>query len=149
MKALSGLAVVLALTAVPGTAPTPTGSEQELLKVEHAWSQAVVNRDGAALQRFYAEEYVFTDADGIVTNKSQEMKNITSGSFRLSSYKFDDVRVRVYGEVAVVVGQNTIKGGWEDITRDVSGPYRFTDVFVSREGRWQCVASQASRIAEK
>jgi ketosteroid isomerase-like protein len=55
----------------------------------------------------------------------------------------------VYGEVAVVTGKNTIKGTWEDIERDISGPYRFTDVFVRRDGRWQCVASQASRIAGK
>ena len=64
--------------AVSRTAPTTTSPEQELLNVEHAWSQAVVNRDGPALQRFYADEYLFTDADGIVTNKLQEMKNITS-----------------------------------------------------------------------
>ena len=61
-------------------------------------------------------------------------------------FKFDDMKVHVYGNVAVVTGRNTIKGVWEDIEHDISGPYRFTDVFVKRDGRWQCVASQSSRI---
>jgi ketosteroid isomerase-like protein len=147
MKTLSSLVVILAFTALPATAQTT--SERELLKVENDWSQASMKRDGAALQHFYADEYVFTDADGIVTNKVKELKNLTSGAFRLKSYKFDDVKVRVYGETAVVTGRNTITGIWEDIERDISGPYRFTDVFVRRDGRWQCVASQSSRITEK
>jgi ketosteroid isomerase-like protein len=59
------------------------------------------------------------------------------------------MKVRVYGDVAVVTGRNTIKGVWEDIKRDISGPYRFTDVFVRRNGSWQCVTSQSSRVTEK
>ena len=149
MKALSGLALVLALTAWSSAAQTPTSAEQELLKLENDWSHASMKRDSAGLQRFYADEYVFTDADGVMTDKSRELKNLTSGTFRLTSYKFDDTTVHVYGDVAVVTGRNTIKGAWEDLKRDVSGPYRFTDVFVRRGGRWQCVASQSSRITEK
>jgi ketosteroid isomerase-like protein len=147
MKIIPGLIVIAALTAMPATAQTT--SEQELLKVENDWSQASTKRDGAALQHFYADEYVFTDADGVVTNKAKELKNLTSGAFRLKSYKFDDVKVRVYGDTAVVTGRNTITGVWEDINRDISGPYRFTDIFVKRDGRWQCVASQSSRVTEK
>jgi ketosteroid isomerase-like protein len=149
MKTLLGLALVLALAALPNAAPAPRGSEQELLNLENQWSHAVMSRDAATLARFYADEYMFTDPDGIVSDKAKETKNITSGTFRLTSYKFDDMKARVYGEVAVVTGRNTIKGVWNDIHRDISGPYRFTDVFVRRDGRWQCVASQSSRISEE
>jgi len=147
MRLFFKLVGILALMALPATAQTT--SEQELLKLENDWSQASMKRDGADLQRFYADEYVFTDADGVVTNKVKELKNLTSGAFRLKSYKFDDVKVRRYGDTAIVTGQNTITGVWEDIKRDISGPYRFTDIFVKRDGRWQCAASQSSRITEK
>jgi ketosteroid isomerase-like protein len=144
-----GLAIVFAVVGLPVGAQTPTTPERELLKLEDEWSQASIKRDGAALPRFYADEYLFTDEDGVVTDKAKEMKNLTTGVFRLESYKFDDMKVRVYGDVAIVTGRNTIKGMWDDIKRDVSGPYRFTDVFVRRDGRWQCVASQSSRIVQK
>ena len=146
MKALTLVAAAMVLAVPSLRAQSPRGVEQELIAVENSWSQAAVNRDGNALQRFYADEYVFTAADGAVSTRTQEIANITGGMFKLSAFKFEGLKVRVYGDVAVVTGQNTIKGVWEDINRDISGPYRFTDVFVRRGGRWQCVASQASRI---
>jgi len=149
MKRLSVFALMMALAVPRSWAQAPSGAEQELIALENDWSQASVKRDGTALQRFYADEYLFTDQDGVVSNKTKEISNITGGMFQLISYKFEDMRVHVYGDVAVVTGRNTIKGTWEDIKRDISGPYRFTDVFVKRNGRWQCVASQASRITGK
>ena len=150
MKRLLVIALLLVWAAPRSGAQAPkSGPEQELIALENNWSQASVKRDGAVLPRFYADEYIFTNEDGVVTNKAKEIANITGGTFKLNAYKFENMAVRVYGNVAVVTGQNTIKGTWEDIERDISGPYRFTDVFVKREGRWQCVASQASRIAEK
>jgi ketosteroid isomerase-like protein len=138
----------LSVVAAPiGSAETVGGPEQELVKLENDWSQAVVKRDAAALQRFYADEYVFTDADGVVSTRAKEMANLTTGAFHLMSFKFDEMKVRVYGEVGVVTGRNTVKGTWDDNKRSISGPYRFTDVFVKRSGQWRCVASQSSRIA--
>jgi ketosteroid isomerase-like protein len=149
MRVLTGLAILMMLVVPRSWAQAPNPSEQELITLENDWSQAAVKRDGTALQRFYADEYIFTDEDGVISNKAKEMANITSGEFRLTSFKFEDLKVHLYSDVAVVTGQNTIKGMWAAINSDVSGPYRFTDVFVKRGGRWQCVASQSSRIAQK
>jgi len=146
MKFIYGVAFIALATLGLAAQTTP---EQELLKLENDWSQASMKRDATALARFYADEYIFTDADGVVTNKAKELKNLTSGAFRLTAYKFDDMKVRIYGDTAVVTGRNTIKGVWEDINRDISGPYRFTDIFVKHDGRWQCVASQSSRVTEE
>ena len=132
---------------LPAAAQTPARSVQrELLKLEDDWSQASINRDASALQRFYADEYVFIDEDGVVTDRAKELKNLTTGDFRLDAFKFDDMKVRLYGNVAVVTGRNTIQGVWVGTNRDVSGPYRFTDIFVKRDGRWVCVSSQSSRV---
>jgi len=148
MKTFTAFVLMTFALALPrGWAQTPsTSSEQTLIALETSWSQAAITRDGAALDRFYADEYIFTNEDGVATNKAREIANITSGTFRLTAFKFNDLKVHVYGDAAVVTGENDIKGTWEDINRDISGPYRFTDVFVKRNGRWQCVASQSSRI---
>jgi ketosteroid isomerase-like protein len=104
----------------------PTSPEQTVIALETSWSQAAIARDRAVLDRFYADEYVFTNEDGVTTNKAKEIANITSGTFRLTAFKFNDLKVHVYGDVAVV-----------------------TDVFVKRNSRWQCVASQSSRITPR
>jgi ketosteroid isomerase-like protein len=149
MKRWPVIGLLVFATAVLPRAQGSKSVEQTLVALENDWSDASMKRDGAALQRFYADEYIFTDSDGSVSGKAKEIADITGGVFRLTSYKFEQLAVHVYGDVAVVTGQNTIKGVWEDIRRDVSGPYRFTDVFVRRSGRWECVASQASRITEQ
>ena len=144
-KAFATCVIAIALAA-PGWAQTAPTPEQALITVEHDWSRAAVSRNKPELEQFYGDEYIFTNEDGVASNKAKEIDDIVSGVFRLRSFRFSDLNVRVYGEVAVVTGQNTISGTWEDINKDISGPYRFTDVFVRRNGRWQCVASQSSRI---
>jgi ketosteroid isomerase-like protein len=148
MKCLYVVALISVLAGQSGA--QTVSAEQEVLKVENDWNQALVKRDTASLPRFYADEYLYTDADGLVWDRTQDLANLTSGSAaRLSTYKLDDTKVRIVGDVAIVTGRNTITGVFERVSSNVSGSYRFTDVFVKRAGRWQCVASQASRIAEK
>jgi ketosteroid isomerase-like protein len=148
MKYISAVLLIGLLAAVPqGWAQAPGSAEQELIKRENAWSEATLKGDGAALQEIFADEYLDTDQDGVTWNKSQDVANVTSGAFKLASYKLDDLKVHVYGRAAVVTGLNTIKATFKG--KDVSGAYRFTDVFVKRGGRWQCVATQGTLVAKK
>ena len=149
MKSIYGVALILVLAGHHADSQISNTAEQEVLKVENDWNQALVRRDTASLQRFYADEYLYTDPDGLVWDKTRDLANLTSGSAaRLSAFKLDETKVHIYGDVAVVTGRNTITGVFERVYSDLSGSYRFTDVFVKRNGRWQCAASQASRIVE-
>ena len=118
---------------------------QELAKVENAWAEAIVKRDVAALHKLYAEEYVSTDPAGSVLTKAQDIASVQSGEFKLSSYKIEDLKVQSHGTIAVVTGRNTIKATYKG--QPIDGAYRFTDVFVKRDGRWQAVATQGTGIA--
>src|SRR5262249_42566689 len=92
MKRLLAIALLLVWAAPRSGAQAPkSGPEQELIAIENKWSQASVKRDGAALPRFYADEYIFTDEDGVVSNKTREIANITGGVFKLNSYKFENM----------------------------------------------------------
>ena len=51
------------------------------------------------------------------------------------------------GNSAVVTYQTTDKGTYKG--NDLSGQYRWTDVFVKQGGVWQIVATQGTRIAAK
>jgi hypothetical protein len=50
------------------------------------------------------------------------------------------MQVRVYGDAAVVVGRTA----WQSAVG--KGQYRYTDMYIRRDGRWICVASQATDI---
>lgn len=68
------------------------------------------------------------------------------GTTTLEAYTLEEVQVRLYGNTAVTTGRATVKG--QTGVGDFSGAQRFTRVYVQRNGRWQLVAHQATRITE-
>jgi ketosteroid isomerase-like protein len=141
-----GFVAIAALCAVaPLCAQTPSPIERDLIKLENDWSMAWQKKDAAFLQKLFADEYLDTDQDGATFTKPQELANVPAAAFTLTSFALSDLKVHVYGVAAVVTGRNTIKGLWKG--KDASGAYRFTDVFVKRDGRWQAVATHGSRVA--
>lgn len=121
--------------------------EQELIKLENGWNDATVKRDMAFLEKILAEDITDTDSEGTVWTKAQDLQNVKSGDFVLTSAVADSLKVRVYGGAAVVTGRNTIQGKFKG--KDISGPYQFTDTWAKRAGRWQCVATHGSKIVQK
>jgi ketosteroid isomerase-like protein len=119
-------------------------AEQEVLKLEQDMIDAYVKRDPSALERIMADDYSFTAPDGMLLDKKGEIEGIKSGTVKFESMKLGDLKVRFYGATAVVTGTVDIKGKVQD--HDANGTYRFTDTFTKREGRWQCVAAQATRV---
>ena len=142
---LLGIIALLASSSVQ--AQGQSSVERELIKLENDWSTAQQKRDTAFLQKLFADEFLSTDAGGAAFNRAQEIANWTSEGTRLESFLLSDLKVHVYGDAAVVTGVNTIKGTFKG--QDMSGAYRFTDVFVKRGGRWQAVATQAAFVAKK
>ncbi len=120
----------------------PTAVEQQLLQLEHDWSMAWQKRDAAFLQKLFADEYLGTSSDGLVFDKAGDLANLPKSE--VASFKLEDMKVHVYGNTAVVTGVNTNQGKFNG--KDVSGSYRFTDVFVMRDGRWQVVATQGTKV---
>lgn len=145
---LSLFAAVLALATLvspPARAQAQAAAEKELMEIENGWAEATVKADVAALEKLYADEYLAIDPMGATFDKAQDIANVKSGNFKLASYKLDDIKVRVHGDVAIVTGRNTIKGSY--MGKDISGAYRFTDTFVKRGGRWQVLTTQGTTVA--
>jgi ketosteroid isomerase-like protein len=129
-------------------AQTETGSvEQELIKLEKELADAWVKRDVAFFDRVIADDFTWTAPYGIVSTKAQSLATLKSGEDVVNSWVVDEMKVRVYGDAAVATGRSTIKETYKG--EDVSGQYRWTDTWVKRAGRWQCVAGHSSEIAQK
>jgi peptidylprolyl isomerase len=128
------------------TKQQPPSPDQALKLLETQWMEAFKNRDGAALDRILADDFIFTDDEGQVHNKTEYIKAATQ-LIKVESYTLDDVATRTAGATGVVTGKWTGKvaiGG-----KDASGEFRFTDTFVKRLGRWQVLASQDTRIPKQ
>ena len=121
--------------------------EQELIQLEKGWNEALIKHDWAFIDWILADDYTTTDSEGIIVNKAQEMVILETGEEAVTSVVADDFKVRIYGDTAVVTYRWTYKGQYRG--KESAGQERYTDTWIRRDGRWQCVAAHASRIAQK
>jgi ketosteroid isomerase-like protein len=121
-----------------------TRAEDEIKNLEEARNQAVVHGDVAALDRLTSDDYTFITLRGELRTKSEILQGFRSGSFHYESRQISDLKVRVYGNTAVVTGRSIQKG--TENGKDYSGDYRFTRVYVKQNGRWLSVALQTTLI---
>jgi ketosteroid isomerase-like protein len=145
MKQILPACLLMAAAVQLGYAKSGKNSvEQILIRMEQDWSQADIQRDATALNQILAEDWIGIDFEGTILNKAQALQGIGSGSGSLQSTVLRDMKVRVYGNTAVVTGTDTEKGEYHGT--DSSGRYCWTDVFVRRNGRWQAVSSQSTKL---
>ena len=119
--------------------------EQTLMKIERDALAALLKKDVAAFGRIFADDAVLNTPDGTAQTKSQLIADVKSGDLAIESSEISDMKVRAYGNAAVVTYVTNDKGKYKG--QDVSGRYRWTDVFVRSGGTWQIVASQGTPIA--
>ena len=121
------------------------GRTKELTARETEFNQALLRGDWKAVEQIEADDLIFTNADGSVTHKSDDVSNLRSGDLKVDSIEMSDVIVQNLGNVAVVTGKLLERAHYR--TTDLSGTYRFTDVWTRRLGRWQLVAGQETRVS--
>jgi len=121
--------------------------EQALMKIQHEWAEARVKGDSSYTRRLEAEDCTIVWPDGRIVNKRGDLESMT-GDIVFSEFKIDDLRVRLYGDTGIVVGQGTIKAhkGKQDL---LAGKFVWTDTFAKQGGQWKVVASQITPVLEK
>jgi ketosteroid isomerase-like protein len=120
--------------------------EQEIIRqivdMERQCKEASLRRDSDFSLRTLAEDYVAITPLGQVATKQETISARRSGQLRYEAMNITDMVVRVYGDTAVVTARADVKG--HQLGEDFSGPYRYTRVWVRRNGQWQTVSYQAT-----
>lgn len=122
--------------------PPPTDPDvvlATLRDLENEWEVANINADKQKLNRILAADYVGTSSDGVVHGKAEYLRTITRDT-AIQKWEFEDLRLTLMG------GRATLDGVIRLQLPAGEAAYKFTDKFVWRDGRWQAVASELSRI---
>jgi ketosteroid isomerase-like protein len=123
-------------------------SEQEVRQMIEKYRAALLKRDVPALEKIWADDYVFVNASGEVLTKAQRLANVKSGATTLDSIsEKENITVRVYQNSAVATSRVTIKGQYSG--QPISGQYRSTHVWVKGSSGWQLVSNQLTAFAPK
>jgi ketosteroid isomerase-like protein len=120
-------------------------TEEQLKKYETDRAAAVVKGDIPAVEKGTADDYTFVNSNGQIMDKNQLLSAMKSGDLKLTSDDVSDMKVRIYGNTAVITGKTDVKGTIGG--KDASGQDLFTRVMVKKNGAWQTVALQQTKIA--
>lgn len=99
--------------------------------------------DAKELERIYADEFTATNPSGRVLNKAAVIAARMSERISARSYELNEVTIQIYGNIAIAKTSESIEGN------TFTGRSRHLRVLIKRDGRWQLVASQTTRIAEQ
>ena len=133
------LALVLAQAAAT-RAPDVT---RELAQFEQQLATTFKKGECSAWADMLAPDWSVVHITGEIVTKAQALQMCKTTAVSIETFEIDDIAVRDFGDAAVVTGRTRIGTG---------GPtpgqvaLRFTDVFIRLKGRWQVVASHATRL---
>ncbi len=137
------LAIVMALPAVV-PAQGVRSDQDILMQLERDWDAAFRRNDAAFIENILAEEFVVTYDDGTRGDRAKELALAASFNQKVDSSTLDEFIVKEYGNTAIVWFSLHLVGPSKGQTLALN--FRFVDVFVLRDARWQCVSSQSTRV---
>lgn len=138
----------LALVAPPqGQASDPgqtPAHEETVLKLEQTWADAVRHRDYATCDRLMSAGSFFVDGQNRrlrIASKNVWLQLIRT--YDVTDFSFDDARIRVYGDTAVVTLVATEHARVAAEERTVQ--YFITDIWRHEDGAWKLAERHSSR----
>ena len=148
--AATGLAFFMHDGLFAQAAAKPSADEQAVLTVNARLEAAILASDTATFRQVFAPEYLFITATGAIRPRDEVLRYYGAKEVAWRVYRMDSIRVRLFGDAAVVTALGVMEGAWVAGPRagtDLSGRYRSTRVYVRRDGRWKLVSTHESRIA--
>ena len=113
------------------------------------WDKDIVRKDAAAIAANMAEDFRQIASDGSVADKAAFLRDITSPELTIDPYTVEDFDLRIYGaegDVAMLSGTTRMTGRYQG--EPFTTHYRYIDTYVRRDGRWQVVSVQTTKIRE-
>lgn len=139
------LAVAWAVTASASQRPPAESDQQVLVGLERRWNEAFYGKDLAFIETILADEFVATYDDGSRGDKKKELALAAAFDQQVESSIQDEFAVKVYGDTALVWFTLRVTGIKQGQRAELT--LRYTDVWVIRDGRWQCVSTHSTRAS--
>ena len=148
MRVSACLLIVVCMTALPVGAQDDSESavRSRIIALEKAWNQAYKAGDVRALDSILDNEIVLINDDGSVQSKAEFLGSVkaTRNNSQEQQVSPESMSVHVFGNTAVATGvfrAKGVEGGKSYVRRE-----RFVDTWLYKNGKWVCVASNATPI---
>ena len=127
--------------------PARASTEDELRVLTQKWADARVARDAKFMEGFYAPELQLYGADGSRIPRDVDIALFANNEIRPEYIRQEDLKIMTFGTTATVSGIEHLKGTYKGNPGKMV--LRFVDVLVKRDGRWQLVLRQSTKIRDE
>jgi ketosteroid isomerase-like protein len=120
------------------------GNGQTVIELDKKRMQAMAAKDIATLEALLADDLIYTHSSARLDTKKSLIGGMTRGSTVYTSVEPSDVEAQDLGDAVVLTGVAQI----EVVSNGTPNAFevRFTDVYARRDGRWQMVTWQSTRL---
>ena len=123
-----------------------SGKNMSVKDMENAWEASVGKHDLATVEGFVAADFMGVSSKGKFVNRSEMLSEYKGDKDTYKSAKNEKLNVKMYGpNVAIVTGRAREIGSGKD-GKAFDRTFLFTDTWLMRGGKWQCVGSQINKI---
>lgn len=139
-----------AMAAITASAASNSPDDEAVLRElkQVLWPKAYREQDSKLLDRILEDSFQMIDGDGVWTGKSYELKWVAENKVSYDSFKYDVLRLDIYGgDTAIVAGKGVITG--KDKEEAYTAEYFSTNVLIKQAGVWRAVASHVSGYQRK
>jgi ketosteroid isomerase-like protein len=118
--------------------------EDEVIRGVYAWDRAMVTNDADEIGSYIADEWTIVGPEGSIGTKAAFLELVSSGELTHDIMESHDLKVRVYGDTAVVTARGVSGGHYR------GEPFHLVErvscVFVREHRMWKCVLTHLSLI---
>jgi hypothetical protein len=141
MKRLLAFVAVMAVSGVL----TAAGPEDGIKEAGAGWRQGAIKQDKALLQKYLADDLVYTHGGGQTQTKAEYIASVLSGPSHYKAMEPSETRVRVYGKTAVLWGLVDVTPGKGETYRT-----RTLEIYTQNPaGLWQMSQKESIRVPLK
>jgi hypothetical protein len=135
--------LLFTLTAAAQTCPTGQPKTPDaLIQAEQTWAKALEQHDSATLSCLLADNFQDADPDGKLHTRAETLAGVPTHKPGVN--KLSELDPHVFGDSGYIRGLASLY----DREGKMKAQVRFTDIYVYRDGRWQCVAGQETLLPQ-
>jgi hypothetical protein len=139
-RVLAAMLVMVATTMLVAAGP-----EDAIKEAGAGWRQGAIKQDKALLEKYLADDMIYTHGGGQKQTKTEYITSVLSGPSHYKAMEPSDTRIRVYGKMAVLWGLVDVTPGKGETYRT-----RTLEVYTQHaNGTWQMVQKESVRVPMK
>lgn len=123
--------------------------EQEIRKLDAAEAEALLNKDVAALERLWAEDFTVNNPRNTISKGRKEViALIRNGLIDYSSFVREVETLSFHGDTVISMGLETVKAVGKAPLAGQTVRRRFTHFWMKKDGKWILTARHANIICQ-